>query len=171
MATDIYWPQDFTGVCAEALNLPCGQRTGYALQQRSAALRSDYGVNTRARRVYSDAPVDVDISFVLSQTQTAMFDGFFWNDLDAGTRWFWMPILAGGKLILREVNFHGEMPAISLIAADRNMYACRVSSRQGLQISPYDYAALVLCTPEDAFDILTALELFVNQDGMVLFVP
>lgn len=137
MASSIYWPDSLPD--GAALTTPL--RAGYGYTQRNPSLRTDFGLVSRSRRIYSDAPAELSVGFVFTAVQWAEFEAFFWYELDAGNAWFWLPVRVGGSLELREVNFLGEMPQFQLLGVEYGGVTARLVTRKGSQMSPEDYAA------------------------------
>lgn len=62
---------------------------------------------TRIRRGFTAVPEDFDARWIFDDLQAAIFEDFYWVTLEAGTRWFdmpvWLPLLKG----TRQVQFQG----------------------------------------------------------------
>lgn len=165
MASTIFWPQGLPD--GQVLRLPL--REGYSYRARSPVLTTDFGLVTRARRIYSDAPADIQLGWTFSASEWAYFEAWFHHELDFGTQWFWLPVKAAGTLELREVNFHGEMPAYGLRGVTGCNVTGAVSTRKGTAVAAETWEVIRLYGSIDAYQqALLALELFVNQDGLAL---
>lgn len=106
MASTIYWPDDLPD------GVPLPLRDGYGYTPRSPSTSKEFALITRSRQVFSDAPVDFEsIGWLCTQRQKDYLMDFWWHQLAAGTRAFWMRLkVNGSELQLREVNFYGRIP-------------------------------------------------------------
>lgn len=138
MASDIDWPGP------PGLVLPAPQRAGYGYVPRTPTISRSFGVATVSRRIYSDAPADfASVSFVLNADQQGVIEAFWWHELDAGTRYFNLPLLVGGReLGPVEVTFAGKPLAFELIGAASWSATGSLITRDGTQMSAAAWALL-----------------------------
>lgn len=140
MASDIDWPADL----GAGLVLPAPLRDGYGYAPRSAVAVTEFGVVTVVRRIYSDTPAEFSqIGWVFTADQWALFEGFFWHALDAGTRYFNLPLLVAGRAVAPvECSFLGRMPRFGLVGAQHCNTVGQITTRSGTAMSAALYAAL-----------------------------
>lgn len=139
MASDIDWPNIPPG-----LVLPKALRSGYGYAPRDACVSATFGPTTLSRRVFSDVPVDFDqIGWLFTREQWGYFEDFFWHRLDAGTRYFNLPLLvAGRELAPVEVSFQGRMPRYGVVGVSHCNTVGQVTTRAGTQRSAIEFSGL-----------------------------
>ena len=79
MATDIDFPSQ----------LPCGQREGYGLQPVQTFARTPMAAGrARQRRTFTNVPTMVDVSWIMTPEQAALFEAWFRDAINDGADWF-----------------------------------------------------------------------------------
>lgn len=138
MASDINWPGP------PGLILPLPLRKGYGYAPRTPTISRTFGVATVTRRIYSDAPADfASIGFLLTPDQQAIVEAFWWHELDAGTRYFLLPLLVAGRAVEPvECSFLGQPLQTALVGAAHYNATAQLTTRAGTQMSAAAWALL-----------------------------
>lgn len=135
MASTIYWPDNLP----DGVRLPL--RDGYGYTPRSPSTAKEFALITRSRQVFSDAPVDFElVQWLCTATQRAYLEAFWWHQLAAGNRAFWMRLLINGVLEQREVNFYGRIPTYELVGVNHWRVRGAVTTVRGTQMSAIEFS-------------------------------
>lgn len=62
---------------------------------------------TFVRRNFTGVPENFKATWIFNDEQAAIFEDFYWNVTDAGTKWFNMPVILPQTKITRQVQFQG----------------------------------------------------------------
>lgn len=155
MPSTIHWP---TG-------LPKALAEDHGYSPRSAALAKSFGITSRSRRIYSDAPADLRISLLLRPEQWAYFEGFYAYALDMGTLWFWMPVTVAGVTEEREVSFNGQPFSAVRTGFQNGRLSASVVTRKGTQMDPDIWAGIAEYGDlEEYLELITAFNQFAEVD-------
>lgn len=96
--TDIVWP---------AL-LPQASLDDYELQHVDTLLVTDFvSGDDRSRNLYVNAPTDVPVSWLMTDREFSLFEGWYRWALDNGARWFTMMLKTSLSIGDNEVKFRG----------------------------------------------------------------
>lgn len=150
--TTLLWPSGAQGEAGALLPHPL--RSGYGYTPRSPSVSTDFGLASRTRQVFSDAPVDFDgLQWLCSWDQWLYMEGFWWRELAGGSRWVLMPLQIGRAVQLVEVHFLGRPLVPQLVGAQRYRVTGSVRTRNGVQISAEDWESI-----QTALGVLGSLE-------------
>jgi hypothetical protein len=98
---------DFTRYPNNVLPLPLLKT--HSLKRKSMRLESkmDSGYS-RSRRRFKNPPAEMPASFLFSNDQQEIFEGWYQHIINAGTDWFVMPIKVGKVLVDHQCKFVGD---------------------------------------------------------------
>lgn len=98
---------DFTRYPNNVLPLPLLKT--HSLKRKSMRLESkmDSGYS-RSRRRFKNPPTEMAVSFLFSNDQQEIFEGWYHHIINAGTDWFVMPIKVGKVLVDHQCQFVGD---------------------------------------------------------------
>lgn len=98
---------DFTRYPDSVLPLPLLKNHG--LKRKSMRLESkmDSGYS-RSRRRFKNPPSEMAVSFLFSNDQQEIFEGWYHDIINAGTSWFVMPVKVGSVVTDHECKFIGD---------------------------------------------------------------
>jgi hypothetical protein len=98
---------DFTRYPNNVLPLPLLKT--HSLKRKSMRLESkmDSGYS-RSRRRFKNPPSEMAVSFLFSNDQQEIFEGWYHDIINAGTSWFVMPVKVGSVVADHECKFIGD---------------------------------------------------------------
>tara|TARA_B110000196_G_scaffold317906_1_gene332070 strand:- start:6664 stop:7143 length:480 start_codon:yes stop_codon:yes gene_type:complete len=98
---------DFTRYPNNVLPLPLLKT--HSLKRKSMRLESkmDSGYS-RSRRRFKNPPTEMAVSFLFSNDQQEIFEGWYHHIINAGTDWFVMPVKVGSVVTDHECKFIGD---------------------------------------------------------------
>lgn len=83
--------------------------SGYGLAPQSKNVRTQMEIGpARVRRRTRSAPVSVDVQFIFTQQEMAIFEAWFEHEIDNGAAWFSAPYFNGSGLTTVEARFVEE---------------------------------------------------------------
>lgn len=86
--------------------LPDPLLTGYGLEPQPAFIRTDMDAGpARQRRRFTQAPTEIAAQFTLTESQMAIFEGWFEHRIESGAAWFDAPINNGLGITIVECRF------------------------------------------------------------------
>lgn len=127
MATDIVWPD----------RLPEATLDDYELDHVDTLLNTDYvSGDDRSRSLYLNAPTDIPVSWIMTDIQFRIFEGWYRLVIDNGSRWFSMLLKTSKSIDNNEVKFRGIYKASALGGARWRVKATvRIRERQTINES------------------------------------
>lgn len=144
--------------------MPCALQKQYSYQRKDIVARTEMETGrTRMRQRFADGPVVAQISWVMTRSEFAYFEGWFLHTINAGALPFTMPIKVGSGTTEHECRFVGTY-GVSLPSG--RMFTV-TATLEIEQIQVYDAETLGIIDlygdPDAYGEFLDLFEIFVNQ--------
>lgn len=85
--------------------MPKPQRSGYKFNTVDRRQKTDMEVGSLYRVQFDTDECTCDCTVVLNRVQSAWFESFEQNMLHQGARWFEIPLMSGGKIVMHTARF------------------------------------------------------------------
>lgn len=143
-------------------------RQGYAYVRGKGAQRTPFTVGARQRPLYSNLGERFTVSFQLTGSQWAFFQGWLEYTLNGGTGWATVPLQAAGVVGLTECQFPADEDiSYQPLGVDDVQVTAVVITRQGTTMNADTFAVIdgsYAGDPDAYGDFLEGLEKFANTD-------
>ena len=112
--------------------LPLPARSGYALKHTSPFARTEMSTGrARQRRTFTSVPSMVELSWLMSNAQAQVFEGWFAHDITDGADWFNIVLTTPvGRLVPYECRFTEMYDGPALVGLASWRYTATVEMRE-----------------------------------------